>query len=186
MNASADSVQKTMETLDAVMDAMARGDFSARMSQDVEGGSRAKVDRAMGLLQQSLGALEQALSGAADGDFSQRIDAQLPGDLDRLKGAVNRSLEALEAAFDEIGDTTRALAEGDLTRRIRSDYRGTLKALTDALNRALDSVSQVIREGIYNADEVGVGIEEIARGNADLSGRTERQASALQESAASI
>lgn len=186
VNASADSVQKTMEALDAVMDAMARGDFSARMSQDVEGGSRAKVDRAMGLLQQSLGALEHALSGAADGDFSQRIDAQLPGDLDRLKGAVNRSLEALEAAFDEIGDTTRALAEGDLTRRIRSDYRGTLKALTDALNRALDSVSQVIREGIYNADEVGVGIEEIARGNADLSGRTERQASALQESAASI
>ncbi|WP_372013063.1 methyl-accepting chemotaxis protein [Pseudoxanthomonas sp. 10H] len=186
VNASADSVQKTMDALDAVMDAMARGDFSARMSAEVEGESRAKVDRAMGLLQQSLGALEQALSGAADGDFSQRIEAQLPGDLDRLKGAVNRSLEALEAAFDEIGDTAHALAEGDLTRRIRSDYAGTLRSLTEALNRSLDSVSQVIREGMYNAEEVGVGIEEIARGNADLSGRTERQANALQDSAASI
>ena len=39
---------------------------------------------------------------------------------------------------------------------------------------------------MFNAEEVGIGIEEIARGNADLSGRTERQANALQDSAASI
>ncbi|GAB3513399.1 methyl-accepting chemotaxis protein [Pseudoxanthomonas daejeonensis] len=186
VNASADSVQKTMDALDAVMDAMARGDFSARMSNEVQGESRGKVDRAMGLLQQSLAALEHSLSGAAEGDFSRRIDTELPGELDQLKRAVNRSLSALEAAFDEIGATTQALAEGDLTRRIRSDYAGTLKTLTDSLNSALDSVSQVILEGMYNAEEVGVGVEEIARGNADLSGRTERQANALQDSAASI
>ena len=186
VNSGADSVSRTMGALDAVMDALANGDFSARMSEDVEGESRLKVDKAMSLLQQSLSALASSLSAAAEGDFSRRIDTDLPGDLGTLKRAVNQSLSSLEAAFDEISATTQALKTGDLTRRATGQFAGTLQALTQALNDSLDSLAQTIREVLYNAEELNLGVGEIAQGNADLSARTERQAAALEESSASI
>ncbi len=186
VNSSADSVQRTMDALDAVMDALSRGDFSARMSADVEGESRHKVDRAMTLLQGALGALKLSLGAAAEGDFSRRISIDVPGDLDTLKRAVNNSLDALDRAFAEISATTHALAEGDLTRRASGEFEGSLRAVTDALNSSLDSLANVLREVSLTAEEVGMGVDDIAHGNSDLSTRTERQASGLEESAASI
>jgi methyl-accepting chemotaxis protein len=186
VNSSADSVQRTMDALDAVMDALARGDFSARMSADVEGESRHKVDRAMSLLQEALDALKLSLGAAARGEFNRRIDIDVPGDLDTLKRAVNGSLEALALAFEEIKATTQALAQGDLTRRATGEFHGSLKVVTDALNSALDSLAEVLREVALTAEEVGMGVDDIAHGNSDLSTRTERQAAALEESAAGI
>jgi methyl-accepting chemotaxis protein len=186
VNESANSVQRTMDALDAVMDALAAGNFSARMRADVEGESRRKVDKAMTLLQQSLQALGATMSAAAEGDFSRRIETELPGDLGVLKRAVNQSLDGLAAAFAEISETTHALSEGDLTRRATGNFSGSLGKLTEALNSSLDHLSSVIRSVAETADEVSAGVEEIARGNADLSARTERQAASLEESASSI
>lgn len=186
VNHSADSVQRTMDALDAVMDALYAGNFAARMSQDVQGESRGKVDAAMGLLQRSLDELKLSLSAAAEGDFSRRIDAELPGDLGALKQAVNQSLEVLEHAFGDIAATAGALAQGDLTRRMHGDYAGTLRELAQSLNGSLDSLAEVISEVAETAADVSLGVNEMAAGNADLSARTERQAAALEQSAASI
>ncbi|MDE0854282.1 MAG: methyl-accepting chemotaxis protein [Nevskia sp.] len=186
VNAGADSVQRTMRALDAVMEALAAGDFSARMSADVEGESRRKVDLAMQLMQDALGALSASLSAAADGDFTRRIETDLPGDLGQLKVAVNRSLDGLDAAFAEISATTEALSHGDLTRRAEGEFSGALRKLTDALNGSLDGLTSVISAVAQTAEEVGVGVEEIAHGNADLSSRNEQQAAALEESSASM
>jgi methyl-accepting chemotaxis protein len=186
VNHSADSVQLTMSALDAVMDALSAGNFAARMSEDVQGESRDKVDGAMTLLQRSLEELKLSLSATAEGDFSRRIAAELPGDLGALKHAVNQSLDVLDRAFGDITATTGALAQGDLTRRMHGDYAGTLRELAHSLNGSLDSLTQVIREVAETAADVSLGVNEIAAGNADLSARTERQAAALEQSTASI
>lgn len=186
VNQGADSVARTMAALDEVMDAIARGDFAARMDASVQGDSRAKVDAAMGGLQSALGALRSTMAGAAAGDFSQRIDLDLPGELDDLKGSVNRALESLDSAFHEIGATTAALAEGDLTRRATGEFDGALAEVTGTLNRSLDHLQSALQGVAAAADEVGAGANEIARGNADLSARTEQQASSLERSAANV
>ncbi len=186
VNHGADSVQRTMDALDAVMEALSAGNFAARMSQDVQGESRVKVDGAMSLLQRSLDELKLSLSAAAEGDFSRRIDAELPGDLGVLKQAVNQSLGVLEHAFGDIAATAGALAQGDLTKRMSGDYAGTLRELAQSLNGSLDSLAHVIFEVAETAADVGLGVNEMAAGNADLSARTERQAAALEQSTASI
>lgn len=186
VNQGADSVAGTMAALDEVMDAIARGDFAARMDASVQGESRAKVDAAMGGLQSALAALRSTMAGAAAGDFSQRIDLDLPGELDDLKGSVNRALESLDSAFHEIGATTAALAEGDLTRRATGEFDGALADVTGTLNRSLDHLQSALQGVAAAADEVGAGANEIARGNADLSARTEQQASSLERSAANV
>ena len=186
VNEGADSVARTMAALDEVMDALARGDFSARMDSSVQGESRAKVDAAMGGLQAAFDAFRGTMARAAAGDFRQRIELDLPGELDELKGSVNTALESLQVAFEEIGATTAALAEGDLTRRAHGTFQGVVADVTAALNRSLDHLQSALRNVAMAAGEVGAGAGEIAQGNADLSTRTELQASALEQSAANV
>jgi methyl-accepting chemotaxis protein len=78
------------------------------------------------------------------------------------------------------------LAEGDLTRPLVSRSRDELGQLMDAMEgfrtMLLASLDGVRR----NADSVAVASAQIAQGNSDLSERTERQASAIEETAASM
>src|SRR2546427_450886 len=60
---------------------------------------------------------------------------------------------------------------------------GSVQASLNAMHQSLASVVSDVRN---NADSVAVASEQIAKGNADLSRRTEQQASALQETAASM
>ena len=58
-----------------------------------------------------------------------------------------------------------------------------MQASLNAMHQSLASVVSDVRN---NADSVAVASEQIAKGNADLSRRTEQQASALQQTAASM
>ena len=186
VNAGADSVQRTMLALDTVMDALVAGNFGARMSEDVAGAARTKVDTAMQLLQAALADLGKGLDAAAAGDFSSRIQGKLPGALGQLQRSFNLSLESLQTAIGEISATTNALSNGDLTRRANGSFSGSLRDVTEALNTAVESLAEALTEVATAADDVSGGAEEIARGNSDMSQRTEQQASALEKSASAI
>ena len=80
----------------------------------------------------------------------------------------------------------RAVADGDLTRRsvVQGDDEAAslLRSLNEMQERLTTLVTQV-RQGV---DSVGTASQEIARGNNDLSQRTEQTASSLQQTASSI
>ena len=78
------------------------------------------------------------------------------------------------------------VASGDLTGDIEvrtRDEVGQLFAALQRMQRSLIETVQVVRR---NAEGVAAASQQIALGNADLSSRTERQASALEETAASM
>ena len=83
-------------------------------------------------------------------------------------------------------DAATAIAQGDLALQIPTgaqDETGQLlRALTDMQGRLAALVADVRR----NADGVATASAEIAQGNHDLSARTEHQASALEQTAASM
>jgi aerotaxis receptor len=82
--------------------------------------------------------------------------------------------------------SARMMAGGDLTAVInvqRDDEMGQLLAALRQTNINLHSIIGDVRA---NFDEISVATGEIADGNMDLSGRTESQASSLQETAASM
>jgi methyl-accepting chemotaxis protein len=81
----------------------------------------------------------------------------------------------------------RSVAEGDLSRELqpepwRDETAQLLQALADMQQR-LASVVRGVREG---AESVAGAAAQIAGGNQDLSARTEHQASALQQTVASM
>jgi len=78
-----------------------------------------------------------------------------------------------------------AVSQGDLTVQIalRPGDTGSLMA---GLARMRDSLVKIVTEVRSNSESVATASAQIAQGNQDLSGRTEQQASALQQTAATM
>ena len=80
----------------------------------------------------------------------------------------------------------QAIAQGDLTYALEatgSDEPGQLLQTLGAMQRQLAGIVGEVRRG---AEGVATASAEIAHGNSDLSARTEQQASALEETSASM
>ena len=83
-------------------------------------------------------------------------------------------------------DLARAVARGDLTQSVSGTGKDETAALLGAMAEMQRSLRDVVGTVRQNADSVATASSEIAQGNQDLSQRTERQASALQETTASM
>lgn len=97
---------------------------------------------------------------------------------------LNRLLgRPLKAAVE----TATRLSEGDLTARLQAGGRqDEIGQLAEAMNRIGISLSTIVAGVRTGATQVQAATQEIAAGNADLSNRTERQASAVEETVATL
>jgi methyl-accepting chemotaxis protein len=95
--------------------------------------------------------------------------------------------QALRAAVLETQEAVEAAKENDLSERIPVEGKtGDIEALCTGVNGLLDSMTSIVTNVIDSAEMIGTAASEIAMGNADLSQRTEEQASSLEETAASL
>ncbi|MFL9922770.1 methyl-accepting chemotaxis protein [Herbaspirillum lusitanum] len=78
------------------------------------------------------------------------------------------------------------VAEGDLTARIDAHSRDETGQLMHALQGMNDALMSIVGKVRAGTEAINVASREIASGNMDLSLRTEQQAGALEESAASV
>jgi len=80
----------------------------------------------------------------------------------------------------------RAMAEGDLTVESRGGSQDEFSELHETLHRLRRDLAASVESIRRAAEGVGVAAGEIARGNADLSNRTQQQASSLEETSSSM
>jgi len=78
------------------------------------------------------------------------------------------------------------LADGDLTAHIPVEGNDETRQLLTALQRMQQQTAGIVRGVKSNAEQVAGASGQIAQGNQDLSARTERQAAALQQTAATM
>ncbi|WP_284618933.1 methyl-accepting chemotaxis protein [Aquabacterium humicola] len=93
---------------------------------------------------------------------------------------------AITRPIDRAVQVARTVASGDLTSAIEVDSRdetGQLLAALKAMNESLLGIVANVRQ---SSESIATGSAQIASGNADLSQRTEEQASNLQRTAASM
>jgi methyl-accepting chemotaxis protein len=98
---------------------------------------------------------------------------------------LQRALRQLGAEPSQLKAVADAVAAGDLAKPIElraGDHTSVMAALKTMRDRLATTVSAVRQ----NADSVATASTQIANGNADLSSRTERQASALRQTAAAM
>jgi methyl-accepting chemotaxis protein len=96
---------------------------------------------------------------------------------------VSRSIKL--PVEDTIHAITR-IASGDLETKVDSPGRDELAWMRSELNRMRKKLREMVIEVHESASTVDMATEEIAHGNADLSRRTEHQASALQQTSSSM
>jgi methyl-accepting chemotaxis protein len=77
------------------------------------------------------------------------------------------------------------IAEGDLSTAIEVKP-GDKSSLLFALNAMRDSIVSIVSQVRHATDTIATGSKEIAKGNIDLSARTEAQAGSLEETASSM
>jgi methyl-accepting chemotaxis protein len=92
---------------------------------------------------------------------------------------IVRPLQGAIAVADRI-------ASGDLGSEIRVEGSDETAMLSRALKEMNDSLKRIVSGVRSGTDLVATASREIAQGNADLSTRTEQQASALEETSASM
>ncbi len=95
-------------------------------------------------------------------------------------------IRAITLPLHEAVQAAERVAEGDLTQAINvrsSDETGQLMQAMQAMNSSLSDIVGQVRSG---TEAINVAAREIATGNADLSSRTEQQASSLEETASSM
>jgi methyl-accepting chemotaxis protein len=106
-----------------------------------------------------------------------------------LSIAVALSLWIIRSITVPIGQAlsvSRAVAAGDLSLQFEARGNNETAQLLVALKEMQANLGSVVADVRRNADSVATASSQIAQGNADLSGRTEEQASALQQTAASM
>ncbi len=162
-------------------------------ARDLADGESARVFARMATALEALVKLntEGATAAAAESDA-----AFVNGRNILLGAALMAAVLALAAAVLIIRSITRPLnqavdlsnrvAQGDLTTRIDNTRKDELGQLLAALQSMQDSLVHTVGTVRGNAESVATASAQIAQGNLDLSQRTEKQASALQETAASM
>ncbi|HJV86158.1 MAG TPA: methyl-accepting chemotaxis protein [Noviherbaspirillum sp.] len=80
----------------------------------------------------------------------------------------------------------RRVAAGELASQVAVSGKDEVGELLQALREMNGSLHRIVRDVRLSTDSIAVASREIATGNADLSSRTEMQASALQETAGSM
>ena len=93
---------------------------------------------------------------------------------------------AIVKPIDHAVGLSRAVAEGDLTRPIHVQGRDEVAELLGALREMQARLASIVMGVRQNAESVANASAEISLGNNNLADRTEQQASALQETAASM
>jgi methyl-accepting chemotaxis protein len=136
-------------------------------------------------------AVEREIAGivhsAGEGDFSKRLtEANKNGFMADLARGMNEVLDVVDNGLSQTVRVISALAEGDLTERMQGDHKGAFATLKDDVDRMANQMEAMLGRiaGVSNA--VHMATNDISSGIADLSMRTEHQASSLEETTASM
>ena len=95
-------------------------------------------------------------------------------------------IKSITVPLNEAVDMAETVASGDLSSEVRITSTDEIGALLGALKRMQGNLSNIVGKVRAGTDAIHGAAVEIAAGNLDLSGRTEEQASSLEETAAAM
>jgi methyl-accepting chemotaxis protein len=95
-------------------------------------------------------------------------------------------MRSIQAPVDDTANAVGRIARGDLETKVESPGRDELSWLRSELNGMRKKLRTAIINVRQSVDSVSTASQEIARGNMDLSTRTEHQALALEQTSAAM
>ena len=191
VNSSVEQISSVMAILETTAQNFRAGILEVHKDDSVQlAGKFADVlynlDRSAIRMKDNVASIADTLHSLAQGNFSVRSEADARGDFIPLKESLNITLSDLERFVDEVALVQAAISEGDLTRTVDGSYTGKMAVLKDSLNSSVKNTAVMVAKVEAIASSVAQGVEEMARGNNDISVRIQQQASALEQTSASM
>lgn len=142
---------------------------------------------------QIVAALDEALSGLAEGDLTRRIETAFPSSYESLRRSFNEAIERLEGILTQVSDAAQHVVGGAGEIRAASDdlsQRTELQAASlEETSAAMKQATTLVRETAGNAGQVNqsitVAYREASEGGAVVE-RTVDAMSAIEQSAGQI
>lgn len=183
--------QSWPETSDAVGALLRRKGVSA--TDDDSMLAYGKIAGRADALVEAVAGIEQRAAPAAERALVQMKQLMIAAALVALVFVLAIGRQVMQVMYNRLGahpEQVRGialrLASHDLTVTIPGTSGTGQATLIDALRDIRNNLSTVVGEVHGNASSLAIAAAEIAEGNQDLSNRTEQQASALAETAASM
>lgn len=127
------------------------------------------------------------VGAAAAGDFSQRVDENVPDqELVKLARSVNHLVNTVDSGLKATGEVLASLANTDLTKRVEGNFEGAFAQLKNDTNRVAERLTDVVSQLRETSRSLKSATGEILAGANDLSERTTRQAATIEETSAAM
>lgn len=124
---------------------------------------------------------------AIDGDLSKRVPEDFSdAGLAKVASSVNHLVETVDMGIRQTGNVLSAMAEADLTQRVNGDFHGAYARLRDDTNSVADHFSNIIGKLRHTSSSLRSASSGILENSELLSGRTEKQAASVEETASAI
>lgn len=134
-----------------------------------------------------LNKINAVVNSTKQGILSARIDTKLmTGVTQQISQAMNDMLDTTEKSINAAINVSVDLSESKLTSKIEGDYLGRFAVLQDSINVAVDNLSSIMAQTKLASQAVTDGANEIKNASSDLNDRTQNQAAAIEETAASM
>ncbi len=183
-NSSLDQIVHTFNEIDKNSQDLAQGQLQSLSNlEEFSGDYRnimSNLQAAIDVQKNSISAVIHVTESMSQGDFSQRIELQLPGEYHHLKQYLNQSLDDLEQAINTQEEILTHYKDGNFSYQTETEFNGQLKELKNNMDQMALSISRMIFDAKQAAIDSVNGVEEISDGNQDLNQRVQKQASSLQ------
>ena len=132
--------------------------------------------------------LQDVITAVTAGNLDNRISLESKrGFFLTLSRGINELVDAIGTVVVEVHSLVAAANTGDLTKRIDTQGKsGLLVKIGGGINELTENLAGLVSQVKAVAADVSRGANEISLGNANLSQRTEEQASSLEETASSM
>lgn len=124
---------------------------------------------------------------ASQGNLRQRISCEnTEGFYAVLANGVNKLVDVMEKVISDSSHVLAALSTGNLTKNVEQEYQGEFGKLTSDVNMTIERLTDIVSNIKQTSTQMSDDVEEIARGNNNLSERTKQQASNLEQTSSSM
>lgn len=144
------------------------GDLGLRVAvqADDEIGQTAKAfNKLMSAMQSSVSQVNRVVQAVADGDFTQKVDTNLNGDLATMKAAVNASVDSIQITMTCLNSVMSDLYNGQFdplsNNTVNAQVKGEFKQALDLATQAMDALQSMM-------GDIGHVMEGVAKGNLTL------------------
>jgi len=150
------------------------GELSLRLKQETSdevGQTAQSVNDLLQSINEGVNEVNQSVTAVAEGDFNQKITADLRGDLARMKAAVNDAIDRIDNTMSGLEKMMGALSVGHFSMRLEVDAQGAYARTVQQAQQtmvALDTMLGDVGRTLGAVAQGNLAVRVTAQGQGDL------------------